>query len=292
MKICSNCGTQNEDSFSKCVACGGDLPITGDEATILLDPMDAGGSSSGFTLKQDTTSYSQDAGSQNTYNQNAYGQDMYGQAAGNMQNAAYGAAPSQQYYGDGMNAQYQAQQGMPGGMPYNNQPAGNWNQPPQPVKANKKAIFIALAAITAIVVLAFVIIFKFGNKVKGGADSPEEVAEIFIEAMDERDVDKIESICPPFLDSGADDIEDSLDELDLYDTEFKFVGVTDKSECDIDEVEADIKDYYNVSVDIEAAYDLEVEYDLYMSYLGDTYEETESESMLVIKYKGKWFLYE
>lgn len=251
MKICSNCGAQNEDVFSKCVACGADLPITGDEATTVIEPLDAGNA-----------------------------------PAENMQ----GAAQNQQYYGNAVNTQqFQQQPNVQGGMPYNNQAQGNWNEP---VKSNKKGIFIALGIIAVVVVVALVLIFTVGGKAKGGAESPEAVAKLFIQAMDKKDTDAIVALCPPFLDPGKDDIQASLDMLNLYDSKLEYIDITEKEERDVKDIEEDIKDYYDVSVSIQEAYDLEVEYKMTMSYLGESYTEDTSEYMTVIKYKNKWFLYE
>lgn len=285
MKVCKTCGTQNEDVFTRCVACGADMgngtdynSAGDDEATVLLDPMEVQSRSS-FTIKRD----------ENTYGQEPMGNGMSGQA------------------NSGMN--YQSQPQIQGGMPnsgYNqnfgyNQSAGGWNQnssmyQSQPVKANKKMIFIALGAITAVTALVLFIIFGLGKGgERGGVKSPEDVVETFIEAMNDRDVNKMKSICPSFLEPDIDGIEDSWDELEAYEIEFDFIGVTDTYDYDkeeLDELEDEIKYDYGINVDIDAACDVEFDYGITGNSFGTTYSETQSDTMIVIKYKDKWFLYE
>lgn len=294
MKVCKTCGTQNEDVFTRCVACGADLEneagysqVGDDEATVLLDPMDDQNKQS-FTIKRD----------ENTYGQTPAGNGMSGQMSPGMQYGYNNGMP--QNYNAGMN--YQSQPQMQGGMPNGgyNQNAGGWNQNPstyqsQPVKSNKKMIFIALGVMVAVTALALFLIFGLGKGGRGGQKSPEAVAETFIEAMNDRDTKTMESLCPPFLDPNTDDIKDSLDSLDMYDMEFKFDEVTDTYDYDsddIDDLEADIEDEYGVDVSIAAACEVEFDFELSGNYFGETYTETQSESILAIKYKGKWYLYE
>lgn len=262
MKVCKTCGTQNEEIFSSCVACGARLDssddynsVGDDEVTTLLEPLDDKNSPQ-LSLKTDANTFSQ-------------------APAGGMQ-------------------QFQSQPQMQNG----------WNPNPpvhqtnMPVQSDKKKIFIILGAIVAVTVLALVLIFVFGGnggKVKNGANSPEEVAENFINAMDQRDIDMIEDLCPPFLDTQVEDIEDAWQEIETYEIGYEFIDVTstyDYDSSEISDLEDKINYDYDANVSIDAACDVDFDYNITGSYLGETVSESSSSTIVAIKYKGKWFLYE
>ena len=277
MKVWEMCGAQNDDVFTKCSVCGADLPSMNsqdgdDEKTVLIDPDQAPAQPSGLSLKTDTSTYGQaDAGQTNPQP----------------------AAPQFGGMGQpGMNGM--PQQGMPGQAPYG-QPGFGGPVPAQPAKPKKGLIIGIIAAAVVVLAVAFVLIFKGGFGAKGGASSPEAVAQQFIEAMNDQDVDKMAALCPPFLDPGQEDIEDMLDSYSGYDVTFKYEGVESKEmydSDDLDDLEEDISDYADKTIKLQDACDLEFSFNVAVTMSGETYDQSSTYPITCIKYKGNWYLYE
>ena len=284
MKVCEMCGAQNDDVFTKCSVCGADLPSPNgeagdDEKTVLIDPTEAAAPQSGLSLKTDTNTYGQ-ADANAAQPQPGFG----GQPQGMSGQPGFGGQP----------------QGMPGQMGFGGQPQGMpgqpgfGGQPSQQPKSKKGLIFGVLGAAVVVLAIALVLIFKggFGGN---GAKSPEDVARLFIEAMDEKDADKMAKLCPPFLDPGKDEIEDMISMYDGMDVKFTYEGVESKDEYkgdDLKDFEDEVSDYADKNIKLQGACDLEFSFNIKMSYLGENYDESSTYTLKCIKYKGKWYLYE
>ena len=306
MKVCEMCGAQNDDVFTKCAICGADLPspngeVGDDEKTILIDPSEAG-VTPGLSLKTDANAgQSQPDG---------MGQPGFGGQPGGMGQPGFGGQPGgmgQPRFGgqpDGMPGQapYGQPGGMPGQAPYG-QPGGMPGQPPygqpgigagQAPKTSKAKIIGILAGAAALVAIVLLLIFKFGVK-SGGEKSPEDVAKQFIEAMDEKDADKMAKLCPPFLDPGKDDIEDMIDMYEGYDVKFTYEGVESKDEYtgdDLKDFQEEVSDYAEKDIKLQGACDVEFSFNIKMSYLGQDMDESQTYTLTCIKYRGGWYLYE
>ena len=284
MKVCEMCGAQNDDVFTKCSVCGADLPspngdVGDDEKTVLIDPTEAAAPQSGLSLKTDTNTYGQ-ADANTAQPQPGFG----GQPQGIPGQPGFGGQP----------------QGMPGQPGFGGQPQGMpgqpgfGGQPSQQPKSKKGLIFGVLGAAVVVLAVALVLIFKggFGGN---GAKSPEDVARLFIEAMDEKDADKMAKLCPPFLDPGKDEIEDMISMYDGMDVKFTYEGVESKDEYtgdDLKDFEDEVSDYADKNIKLQGACDLEFSFNIKMTYLGENYDESSTYTLKCIKYKGKWYLYE
>ena len=284
MKVCEMCGAQNDDVFTKCSVCGADLPspngdVGDDEKTVLIDPTEAAAPQSGLSLKTDTNTYGQ-ADANTAQPQPGFG----GQPQGMPGQPGFGGQP----------------QGMPGQPGFGGQPQGMpgqpgfGGQPSQQPKSKKGLIFGVLGAAVVVLAVALVLIFKggFGGN---GAKSPEDVARLFIEAMDEKDADKMAKLCPPFLDPGKDEIEDMISMYDGMDVKFTYEGVESKDEYtgdDLKDFEDEVSDYADKNIKLQGACDLEFSFNIKMTYLGENYDESSTYTLKCIKYKGKWYLYE
>ena len=259
-----------------------------DEKTVLIDPDQAPAQPSGLSLKTDTSTYGQaDAGQTNP-------QPAAPQFGGMGQPQMNGMGqPQMNGMGQpGMNGM--PQQGMPGQAPYG-QPGFGGPTPAQPAKPKKGLIIGIIAAAVVVLAVAFVLIFKGGFGAKGGASSPEAVAQQFIEAMNDQDVDKMAALCPPFLDPGQEDIEDMLDSYSGYDVTFKYEGVESKEmydSDDLDDLEEDISDYADKTIKLQDACDLEFSFNVAVTMSGETYDQSSTYPITCIKYKGNWYLYE
>ena len=297
MKVCEMCGAQNDDVFTKCSVCGADLPspngdVGDDEKTVLIDPTEAAAPQSGLSLKTDTNTYGQtDANAAQP--QPEFG----GQPQGMPGQPGFGGQPQGLPGQPGFGGQPQGMPGQPGfggqpqGMP--GQP-GFGGQPSQQPKSKKGLIFGVLGAAVVVLAVALVLIFKggFGGN---GAKSPEDVARLFIEAMDEKDSDKMAKLCPPFLDPGKDEIEDMISMYDGMDVKFTYEGVESKDEYkgdDLKDFEDEVSDYADKNIKLQGACDLEFSFNIKMTYLGENYDESSTYTLKCIKYKGKWYLYE
>ena len=129
----------------------------------------------------------------------------------------------------------------------------------------------------------------------GGVYSAEQVAQDFIEAMSEKNVDKMANLCPPFLDPGKDDIEDMIDMYEGYDVTFKYEGIEsrdDYTDSELDDLAEDASDYAGEDVKLQDACDVEFSFNMKMSYLGQDMDKSQTYTLTCIKYKGKWYLYE
>lgn len=164
----------------------------------------------------------------------------------------------------------------------------------QQTKQSKGKIIGILAGAAVLVIAVIALIFRFGGS-KGGVNSPEEVARQFVEAMNEKDVDKIADLCPPFLDPGRDDIEDAIAMYDGYDVTFKYEGIESQDDytgSDLDDYAEEVSDYAGKKIKLQAACDLEYTYSIDMTFMGESYNDSTTDSITCIKYKGKWYLYE
>ena len=310
MKVCEMCGAQNDDVFTKCSVWGADLPSPNgeagdDEKTVLIDPTEAAAPQSGLSLKTDTNTYGQ-ADANAAQPQPGFG----GQPQGMPGQPGFGGQPQGMPGQPGFGGQPQGMpgqmgfggqpQGMPGQMGFGGQPQGMpgqpgfGGQPSQQPKSKKGLIFGVLGAAVVVLAIALVLIFKggFGGN---GAKSPEDVARLFIEAMDEKDADKMAKLCPPFLDPGKDEIEDMISMYDGMDVKFTYEGVESKDEYkgdDLKDFEDEVSDYADKNIKLQGACDLEFSFNIKMSYLGENYDESSTYTLKCIKYKGKWYLYE
>lgn len=282
MKVCEMCGAQNDDVFTKCAVCGADLPSMNsqdgdDEKTILLDPNEK----AGLSLKTDTSTY---------------GQADAGQSSPQPAAPQFNMTQSQPgMSGQGMPQPGMGMNGMPGQPPYGQPGFGGQPVPTEPAKPKKGLIIGIIAAAVVVLAVAFFLIFKGGFGAKGGAKSPEAVAQQFIEAMDEQDVDKIAELCPPFLDPGKDDLESMISAYDGYDVSFKYEGVENKSMYegdDLKDLQDDVSDYADKDIKLQDACDLEFSFNVAVEMDGEKYDQSTTYEIKCIKYKGNWYLYE
>ena len=86
-----------------------------------------------------------------------------------------------------------------------------------------------------------------------------------------------------------------IDAYSGYDVTFKYEGVESKEDytgSDLKDLQEDVSDYAEKKVKLDAACDLEFSFNVAVTMLGETYDESSTYSITCIKYKGKWYLYE
>lgn len=285
MKVCNICGANNDDAAVKCSVCGEIFAtngfVTGDEATTLIEPMDAGlANNSQMNANMQPGFQSQDMG--------MGGQPQFGQP-----NMGMNGQPQfgQQDMGMGGQPQFGQQDMGMGGMPQFSQGAPAYSPLAQPPAANKGKLFIILGAIALVVVVAVALILLLGGNGKGGAKSPEEAAKIYLEGMEDGDIDKIMSVAPPFATKeDREMIEEALGMLSGFKIKIEYIGLVDKTEMDVEDEEAEIKSDYGKTIELEEVIEAELEYEVSMTVFGETTSEVTSEYMTFLKYKGKWYI--
>jgi len=285
MKVCNSCGANNEDTAMNCSVCGeafaaGDV-LKGDEATTLIEPMDANlTNNSQMNVNMQPQFQSQNMG-------------MGGQPQFSQPNMGMGGQPQFSQPDMGMGGQPQFSQpdmGM-GGQPQFSQGMSAYSPVAQPPAANKGKLFIILGAIALVVVVAIALVLLLGGNNKKGAKSPEEAAKIYLEGMEEGDVDKIMSVAPPFATKeDRDVIEEALGFISGFDMKIEYIGLNDKTDLDVDEEEAEIKSDYGKNIELEEAMEAELEYEMSMTLFGETSSETTTKYITFLKYKGRWYI--
>ena len=266
MRICGMCGTQNDDSSLNCVNCGANL--YSDVDITFAEPYGNPG--------------------QMGYN----GGQPYGD-------------PNQMGYNGGQPYGDPNQMGYNGGQPYGNpNPMGYPGEPPKKSSGKKGWLIGILIAVALIIIAVVVVIVVQKNKESSvpspeispnGITSPEQVAEEFIEAMDEQNVDKLANLCPPFLDPAEDELQSMIGAYSGYDVTFTYEGVVSKEEytdTDLEELQEDVSDYAEKSVKLQDACDLEFSFNVTVTMYGETMSESSTYTITCIKYRGGWYLYE
>ncbi len=293
MKKCNVCGSENEDAFTSCLICGSPLidikPEDADEEEAVQEEMsftsgltlstesDEKSFASGLSLKRDTDT----TDVQDSYTRQ---DNTYGTGGVNTQTPNYGTSS----YSSVIEDPFGAPAGNTVGMN-----SGNSDIRPQ-IVADKKKILGIWAIMLAVTALALFLIFKpGGSNAKGGVTTPEQVGQDFIVALSERNMTKLQNLCPPFLDDNVDDVRQALDELAIYNPTFVYKSITDKIEytgTELEDLEAKLRIKCRANIKLDAACDITVNYNVAMTYLGESYAEDGSQVITAIKYKGKWFL--
>lgn len=166
--------------------------------------------------------------------------------------------------------------------------------PPAP-KAKKGPLIAILAAVVALV--AGILIFVFNSPVGGGAGmkSPEDVCKQFVKGMTDADVKEISKLCPPFMDPQEEELQSMIDLYASFQPVFTFKELSKEDKLtgsDFDDLVEDISDECGKKIKIQEACDIEFVYNISMEFMGEKYDEDQTQEATLIKYKGKWYLYE
>lgn len=123
-------------------------------------------------------------------------------------------------------------------------------------------------------------------------DSPEDVAEAWYEAIDERDADQLESLMHSEThEEVEDDDMDELDEIE-YQVDVEDVEVVEE-DLDSDEIadrfeDVDSEDAETITDDDTAVVEVEIEEEFEL--LGETAEETSTDEVLTAEEDGDWLV--
>lgn len=284
MKKCTICGSENEDAFTSCLICGSPLPEAEPEDTA-MEEVEEVEKPKGLSLKMHNDA-KPDA-SQMYSGASVSNQDMQSKMFGRASDVA----------AMGNNTSY----GMNNQMFSSNQAAAS--RQPQKIEANKKMLLGIWAAIAVVVVGLLFLIVKGGGpspKAKDGADTPQEVVNVFIEAIDSGNMSNVNKVMPKFIkyDGGVEDVQKEFDEMkemgleDMHCT-LTFIKSTEMYEgSDLKDLEKDVNRYTDSHVKIEAGCDVYFDYTVSASYQGVSHSVPTSEKITCIKYKGRWYLYD
>ena len=296
MKNCVNCGQQISKEETTCPYCG----AAQEERTVLINEMNT---------QQPGMNQQMGYGGQNM--QQGYGQTQqsYGQPQMNPQ-MGYGGQNMQQGYG-------QPQQGY--GQPQMNQQMGyggqnmqqGYGQPQQSQPGAKKPVngkkIGIIAGIAVLLVLAIVLVTKF---IGPGAPTQKAALKSYVEALVDQDAgDYLDACLPKKLLKGVkndledtytvlyDDFEDAIEARMYWYSSYWYddaedvrkIKITDKEKLDksdIRDLEDEIKDYYDVKIKISELVYVEFECEV----KDDGEWETETDTALLYKTGGKWFV--
>ena len=247
-------------------------------------------------------SYGQQSYGQHGYGQQSYGQQDYGQQSYGQQ--GYG----QQGFGQqgfGQQPNYAPQTGY-GQVGYDQFAPSYGNSPKYKGNGKKIAIISSIAVAIIAVVLILVLVLLKG----GGANTPLEAAENYVNALVDRSPSKvINSMFPSVMHSAVDEacqketgmsFSDFM-ELSLnayaYDAEVRNIKTEVRStydQYDINDLEAKFSNHFNADIDIEEAKKIKIYFEVKGVFDGDVYDDWEEDynTVTIYKYDGKWYVYD
>ncbi len=158
-------------------------------------------------------------------------------------------------------------------------------------------IIIIVAVVAVVIVGAIILLTSVGGG--KGASSPEKAVEAYVEAINDRDSDKIVDICYPSkalsvakkernkerddfiedIDDRFDDTEDSYGKSwEIEDLEIK--KVKDMKEDELEELTDEWDDDCLINISDAKTVKIEFEFN----------DKEKEEELVVVKYKGKWYI--
>lgn len=180
---------------------------------------------------------------------------------------------------------YQPQQ--PYGYDPNQQPQYE-TYPQQPQQPKKPLNYKLIGIIAGVAALALILFLVFGG---GHSNSPEGVAEAFMEAAAENDVDAVKDLLYGEMKEDAYDYcsgsEMELEGLEMNITDFKVLSTEEIS--DEDELDR-IAERYDLEVEIEEAQELIADVTVEMSFMGQEQKRTNEAEFLLICIDGDWYV--
>lgn len=162
-------------------------------------------------------------------------------------------------------------------------------------KKSKKGLYIGLGIGAAVIVLALVLIFFVFGGSKGGS-SPEDLAKKYVKALNSGDTDDLVNLFYPDTISkeDANSLTEVLGLISGIDYSISFVNVTDKDLVnDGDRLkiyQSQFNSKFDKNVKLSEYCELKFNMRLKMSFLGQTYDETEEVEIACVKIDGTWYL--
>lgn len=165
-----------------------------------------------------------------------------------------------------------------------------------PVQADKGKLFIALGVIGVLLVVAMILIFGGGFFKKGGVSSPEEVVRVYMQGINERDLKLLDTLIPPFSASASDDedMQSLMEMADAFNLVYNYT-IEDThyySDSEVSQVERELQRNFGTNVNLQGVCEVDVDIEMSMSYMGESYTDTMDYTLRTIKMNGKWYVYD
>lgn len=284
MKYCPNCGAQNEDDFTLCGVCGALMEENKSAFSLKTDAEVQNRVDSMQESQPASNTYYAGAQGGMTQPTNAYGQQQNQMPGGAYQNNDYQGQP------------YNPSQALFGGSDGLGMGNSGVDVSRPPVKADKGKIYIALGVIGALLVVAMILIFSGGFFKRGGVDSPEEVARVYMQGINERDLKLLDTLIPPFAASASsdEDMQSLMDMADAFNLVYNYT-ITDTyyySSSEVSQVERELQSNYGTSVNLQDVCEVYVDIEMSMSYMGESYSDSMDYTLRTIKMNGRWYVFD
>ena len=207
-----------------------------------------------------------------------------------------------------MNQQFQ-QPGMNqfGQQPFNQHPPYGqgvsplMGQTPNDKKNSKTALIVAIVLVVLLAAAACVVFFvwkPFGGK--GGNGSPTAAVQGFCDAVLKGKAKEIKKYCPPYMEADIDDddLEDIASGMDMITgmgmkVSFKATDYESYDDYDFNDLCDEIEYSYDYDADkIKDAGEVTIEMTVKGEFRGEKYDETETETVTVVKIGSKWYIHD
>ena len=286
--FCGKCGTNNPDGMAFCSACGA--------------PLGQQGAAQPETPAQPVAPAQPEAPAAAPVQPEAPAQPTV-QVVPEQQ-----PAMNQQFQQPGMN-QFGQQPGMNqfGQQPFNQQPPYGqgvsplMGQTPNDKKNSKTALIVAIVLVVLLAAAACVVFFvwkPFGGK--GGNGSPTAAVQGFCDAVLKGKAKEIKKYCPPYMEADIDDddLEDIASGMDMITgmgmkVSFKATDYESYDDYDFNDLCDEIEYSYDYDADkIKDAGEVTIEMTVKGEFRGEKYDETETETVTVVKIGSKWYIHD
>lgn len=162
-------------------------------------------------------------------------------------------------------------------------------------KNNTGKVFGTVFKIILLAAVAYGVYYLIANVFlkKEGAFSYEEALDIYVEAANDKDADKMKLIVPPYVNYPSDEAQEWIDSLhDANFSQSDIIKVEDIDSVDLTSMMEDAKLYSNKTADIRAGVTLTVEFrGTVVNAAGNTVSKGYELDMDFIQIKDRWYFY-
>ena len=164
----------------------------------------------------------------------------------------------------------------------------------RPPKKKKTGLIIGICSFLALAVAAVLLIFVFKVFDKGGSSGPEAVAQKFMEAMSDLDMDALMKTMPEEYNNLTDGVMSSLtsglESMKSFGFEIKDIKTVKRKDLDAAEVKTLVKKEMNVDLDITEAASVTASAYMHVSFMGQEVDEPMAFNLTCGKIGKNWYV--